>query len=148
MKPIAPDGRKETTQFGKLTLDPEHIECCPRCGDIMSPPFRALSRVYKKTYICPDCGGQEAANGENRWVPIVFRWNIARENFEDEIHELNEQIEALQKDNGHLTRENINLTTARTKAFEAIRGLEEQIEHQDEQLRDLLANVLNTKGNE
>ena len=33
---------------------------CPRCNQVRGPQFRALSRSDNKTYICGDCGLEEA----------------------------------------------------------------------------------------
>lgn len=33
---------------------------CPRCGKHMQVPRKALSRLDNETYVCPDCGIDEA----------------------------------------------------------------------------------------
>lgn len=45
-----------------MTQNPiaEASQVCPRCGGRFKKPFAALSRLDNKTYICPDCGQNEA----------------------------------------------------------------------------------------
>lgn len=148
---------------GKLAHDPEDVRLCPRCGDVMHEPFTALSRVYKRTKICPDCGQAEGllqtAGKDATWHPVIYEWNLTLERHREELDAIEMQVGELEEECEHLARErnnyrdtlrqvreeNTKFSQRHEKNKEVIHQLSERLKFADSQIRDLLENVLRTQ---
>lgn len=146
----------------KLALDADDIRLCPRCGDEMHPPFMSRSRIYKKTYICPDCGQTEAmlqlAGKDATWHPVIYEWNLTLERHQQEVDSLEGEIESLNRDYDNIAKErnvfqssakqlreeNRRFSERHEKNKEVIHQLTDKIKFMDQQIKDLLSNMLHT----